>query len=73
MPIKTRKLYVYPCTRCGKKAQSLKAERAIDQLCRPCRKVAAHGDQQTLFEKLDTEPIRVKEYHPGDPIKNPFI
>ena len=50
--IKKRQLYQYPCVRCGNKASSLKAERAIDQLCRKCRKLATDPNQSDLFAEI---------------------
>lgn len=53
--IKKRRLYQYPCVQCGRKAQSFMAERAIDQLCRICRKNQPDPNQDTLFDSIENK------------------
>jgi hypothetical protein len=46
---KRRAIYSYPCRICGKKRYSLVYLRALDRVCRRCRKELPPPNQPSLF------------------------
>lgn len=49
--ISKRTIYFFKCIKCKKERRvTLKAEKAIDQLCRTCRKNQISKDQISIFD-----------------------
>jgi len=50
-----RAIYSYPCRVCGKKRYSLVYLRAIDRVCRKCRKEIPPANQPSLFSTTNNQ------------------
>lgn len=52
---KRRAIYSYPCRICGKKRFSLVYLRALDRVCRKCKKGDPPPNQEPLFENTTSK------------------